>query len=166
MVHLRCYVTHIVSSVTQPYEDDTMTRNHLPLISSNPILRLDGVGDRPVSIVVGTDAWYTWLMDQHIQSFSFRHPLGTFTARRERKRQSWYWYAYRKREGRLRKTYLGKTEDLTLERLNAAATILNRQGRNDDAAQVHLDEHNSDASQVSSSSSDGKGQLFLAPAFS
>src|SRR5947208_17054369 len=143
--------------------DDTMTRNRLPLISSNPILRLDGVGDRPVSIVVGTDAWYTWLMDQHIQSFSFRHPLGTFTARRERKRQSWYWYAYRKREGRLHKVYLGKAEDLTLELLNAAATVLNSQDKNDDGTQAHLDEPDRSASQIFSDSIDGKGQLFLAP---
>jgi predicted ATPase/DNA-binding CsgD family transcriptional regulator len=143
-----------------------MTRNRLPLISSNSILRLDGVGDRPVSIVVGTDAWYKWLIDQHIQSFSFRHPLGTFTARRERKRQSWYWYAYRKRAGRLCKTYLGKTEDLTLERLNEAVTILNSQGKDDDGVQVNLDEYNRNASQISSDSNDGKGQLFQPSAFS
>lgn len=142
-----------------------MTRKRLPLISSNPIFRLDGVGDQPVPIVVGTDAWYTWLMDQHIQSFSFRHPLGTFTARRERKRQSWYWYAYRKRAGRLRKVYLGKTEDLTLERLNAAATFLNSQGKNDDGRQVHLDELEGSASQISSDSIDGIGQLFQSPVF-
>jgi len=35
-----------------------------------------------------------------------------------------YWVAYRRHGGRLRKAYLGKTEDLTLERLNAAAALL------------------------------------------
>jgi predicted ATPase/DNA-binding CsgD family transcriptional regulator len=147
-----------------------MTRNRLPLISSHSILRLDGVEDQEVPIVVGTDSWYRWLIDQHIQSFSFRHPLGTFTARRECKRQNWYWYAYRKRAGRLRKTYLGKTEHLTLERLNAAATVLNSQDRNDDntddSTQVHLDEHNLGAAQVFPDTSDGEGQFFLSPAFS
>jgi predicted ATPase/DNA-binding CsgD family transcriptional regulator len=147
-----------------------MTRNRLPLISSHSILRLDGLGDQEVPIVVGTDAWYRWLIDQHIQSFSFRHPLGTFTARRERKRQNWYWYAYRKRAGRLRKTYLGKTEHLTLERLNAAATVLNSQGRNDDntddSTQVHLNEHNRGAAQVIQDSSDLKDQFFLSTASS
>ena len=143
-----------------------MARNRLPLISYNPIIRLDEAEDQPVPVVVGTDAWYSWLIDQHIQSFSFRHPLGTFTARRERKRQSWYWYAYRKRAGRLRKVYLGKAEDLTLERLNAAATVLNSQDKNDDGTQAHLDEPDRSASQIFSDSIDGKGQLFLAPAFS
>ncbi len=143
-----------------------MTRNRLPLISSDPISRFDRVGDQPVPIVVGTDAWYTWLMDQHIQSFSFRHPLGTFTARRERKRRSWYWYAYHKHAGRLRKVYLGKTEDLTLERLNEAAAVLNIQDINNNGTQVHLDEYNTSASQISSDSSDSKGQLFRPPAFS
>jgi predicted ATPase/DNA-binding CsgD family transcriptional regulator len=141
-------------------------RNRLPLISSNPLVRSNGVGDQLVPIVVGTDAWYTWLMDQHIQSFSFMHPQGTFTARRERKRKRWYWYAYRKRAGRLRKVYLGKTEDLTLERLNEAATVLNSQGTIDGGIQVHLDEYNRSASQISSDSIDGKCQLFQPPAFS
>jgi hypothetical protein len=95
MVHLRCYVTRTVSSVTQPHEDDTMTRNRLPLVSYNSIINVAEAEAQPAPVVVGTDAWYTWLMDQHIQSFSFRHPLGTFTVRRERNRQSWYWYAYR-----------------------------------------------------------------------
>src|SRR6266567_674957 len=43
MVHLICYVTHTVSSVTQPHEDHTMTRNRLPLISYNSIFRLDRI---------------------------------------------------------------------------------------------------------------------------
>jgi LuxR family transcriptional regulator, maltose regulon positive regulatory protein len=35
-----------------------------------------------------------------------------------------YWYAYRKQGGRLRKGYLGRAEDLTLQRLDAVATRL------------------------------------------
>src|SRR5437588_12931348 len=105
-----------------------MTRSRLPLVSDNYILGFDGTGEKFAPIVVGSDAWYTWLVDQHIQSFSFRHSLGTLTARRERKRHGWYWYAYRKRAGRLRKAYLGKTEQLTIERLSAAAASLTGQG--------------------------------------
>src|SRR5260370_42248853 len=106
-----------------------MTRSRLPLVSDNHVLGLDGIGDQLAPVVVGTDAWFTWLADQHIQSFSFRNPLGTFTARRERKRYSWYWYAYRKRARKLRKAYLGKTEEETLERLKSAAPVLSSQGR-------------------------------------
>lgn len=166
MIHLRCYVTQTGSSVTQPLEDDTMTRNRLPLVFHNSVVNGGEAEDQSIPVVVGTDAWYAWLMDQHIQSFSFRHPQGTFTARRERKRQSWYWYAYRKCAGRLRKAYLGKTEELTLERLNAAATLLNGQGNNDVSPQGHPDELHESASQESSDSVDGKDRRFLSPASS
>jgi hypothetical protein len=47
-----------------------MTRSRLPLVSGNHVFVLDRAGDQPVPVVVGTDAWYTWLIDQHIQSFS------------------------------------------------------------------------------------------------
>ena len=35
-----------------------------------------------------------------------------------------YWYAYRKREGKLAKKYLGKTADLTFTRLKEVAGVL------------------------------------------
>lgn len=141
-----------------------MTRKHLPLVSDNRLLRLNGEGDHLASVVVGSDAWYTWLVDQQIQSFSFKSLLGTFTARRERKRHGWYWYAYLKREGKLRKAYLGKTEELTLERLNAVASALARQGKLDDGPRAQSDKPASSAPQIFPDSFDGKGQSFLTPA--
>jgi predicted ATPase/DNA-binding CsgD family transcriptional regulator len=141
-----------------------MTRRHLPLVSDNRLLGLDGAGDQLASVVVGSDAWYTWLADQQIQSFSFKSHLGTFTARRERKRHGWYWYAYLKREGKLRKAYLGKTEELTLERLNAVASALARQGNLNDGPRAQLDKPASSAPQVFSDYVDGKDQFFLTPA--
>jgi predicted ATPase/DNA-binding CsgD family transcriptional regulator len=102
-----------------------MTRSRLPLVSDNHLLKCDGAENQVAPIVVGSDAWYTWLVDQHIHSFSFRSPWGAFTARCEHKRYGWYWYAYRKYAGKLRKAYLGKTEELTLERLNTTAATLN-----------------------------------------
>jgi len=80
-----------------------MRRSHLPVVSDTQVFGLDRAGEQPYPFAVGTEAWYSWLKDHQIQSFCFKHPLGTFTARRERKRHGWYWYAYRKREGRLRK---------------------------------------------------------------
>jgi hypothetical protein len=51
--------------------------------------------------------------------------LGTFTARKERfQRGGWYWRAYRRRFGRLRRVYLGKSEQLSLDCLEAAAQRL------------------------------------------
>ncbi len=105
----------------------------IPLVSDNHLLLLNRVGKNPSSIIVGSDAWYAWLADEQNKSFSFRNYLGTFTARRERQRNGWYWYAYRRSEGKLRKVYLGKTEELTLERLNAVMAALNGQGNVSDA---------------------------------
>jgi predicted ATPase len=141
-----------------------MKRRHLPLVSGNHLLGLDGAEDQLASVVVGSDAWYTWLADQQIQSFSFKGHLGTFTARRERKRHGWYWYAYLKRESKLRKAYLGKTEELTLERLNTVASALASQGNLNDGPRAELDKSASSASEIFSDSVDGKDQFFLTAA--
>jgi len=50
---------------------------HVPEEPSDPIL-------------VGSEAWYCWLAAEQHPSFAFRHQLGTFTVRRERRRQQWY----------------------------------------------------------------------------
>ncbi len=68
-------------------------------------------------------AWFAWL--DEVSSFAFHGQRGSFTARKETKqRGAAYWYAYRKREGTLAKKYLGKTADLTLARLEDAASML------------------------------------------
>jgi hypothetical protein len=55
-----------------------------------------------------------------VRTFAFRSAFGTFTARKEQasnKRGGWYWRAYRKREGKLHRVYLGKSEEVTLDRM-------------------------------------------------
>src|SRR5215210_184929 len=81
-------------------------------------------------IAVDSPAWAAWLEDRAARSFSFEGPSGTFTARKERRSGSneGYWSAYRKRGGKLRKVYLGKAENLTLARLDAAAARLTGHG--------------------------------------
>src|SRR5215210_2050113 len=81
-------------------------------------------------IAVDSPAWAAWLEDWANRSFSFEGPSGTFTARKERRSGSneEYWSAYRKQGGKLRKVYLGKAENLTLARLDAAATELTGHG--------------------------------------
>ena len=72
-------------------------------------------------LAVGSAAWFAWLADDAVRSFSFRSPAGTYTARKERRRRGGaYWVAYRTAGGRQRKVYLGKAGDLSLERLEAA----------------------------------------------
>jgi predicted ATPase/DNA-binding CsgD family transcriptional regulator len=78
------------------------------------------------TISVGTTAWYTWL-EQH-RSFTFETPRTTFTARKEQRTAGWYWYAYRRMGGKLHSFYLGKSADLTLQRLNEAAAAFERAG--------------------------------------
>ncbi len=147
-----------------------MIRSRLPLVSDKHLLGFDGameqkeLREQPVPVVVGSDAWDTWLADQQIMSFSYRGPLGSFTARRERKRHGWYWYAYRKWGGRLRKAYLGKSEELTPERLNAIAAALIEQGNNHNGPQAAPPvAPDRSASQVSSDVVDGKDRFFPTP---
>jgi predicted ATPase len=74
---------------------------------------------------VDTPDWYNWL--EIASTFTFRSASGVFTARKEQagnKRGGQYWRAYRKRNGKLHRAYLGKSEDITLERLNAIAVVV------------------------------------------
>ena len=85
-------------------------------------------GGRDERLPVGTPAWYAWLSTA--RSFAFRSVLGTFTARKEpasNRRGGEYWRAYRRRNGTLNRVYLGKSEELTPDRLHAAAEALARE---------------------------------------
>ena len=78
-------------------------------------------------VALDSPAWFAWLADDRHSSFHFHHPVGEFTARKERKQRGrWYWVAYRQVQGKLYKTYLGKSETLTEARLCAAAQDLAR----------------------------------------
>jgi predicted ATPase/DNA-binding CsgD family transcriptional regulator len=79
--------------------------------------------------MVGTPEWYTWL--KTASTFAFRSDYGSFTARKEsagNKRGGEYWKAYRTHKGKLHRAYLGKTEALTLEHMNAVAAALIGEG--------------------------------------
>lgn len=76
-------------------------------------------------ICVGTVAWYNWL--EHASTFTFVSDLCLFTAHKEvRKASRAYWKAYRKHGGKLYRAYLGKSEHITLERMNTVAAFLSR----------------------------------------
>lgn len=80
-------------------------------------------GEKVHHLTVGTADWYVWL--EQVSTFAFTGPTGTFTARKEpRQRGGAYWKAYRKRAGKLHRVYLGKSNELTLARLQAVATAL------------------------------------------
>src|SRR5215469_15671829 len=97
------------------------------------------------SLAIGTQDWYTWL--ETVTTFAFSSACGTFTARKEQagnKRGGLYWRAYRRRNSKLHRAYLGKSEELTLERLNASAAALsgdNLTGRASGAQEPPLQGH-------------------------
>jgi predicted ATPase/DNA-binding CsgD family transcriptional regulator len=98
----------------------------IPVVQGDTLIYQQGGQD--YRLLVGTPAWYAWLSTA--RAFAFRGAFGTFTARKEQasnKRGGWYWRAYRKREGVLRRVYLGKSEEVTLDRLNAVAVTLAKQ---------------------------------------
>lgn len=68
------------------------------------------------TIPVGSSLWFAWLADH--SAFKYENEVGHFTAKREIRAGGAYWYAYRRRDGKLTKAYLGKTEELTPERLH------------------------------------------------
>jgi predicted ATPase/DNA-binding CsgD family transcriptional regulator len=105
-------------------EGSEMARIHIPLVSNDRLLLRDSVGNVLTHIPIGDSSWYGWLDDERNPSFSFKGGAGSFTARREQQRNGRYWYAYRKRDGKLRKVYLGRKEELTLQRLNIVAEQL------------------------------------------
>src|SRR5215472_18893559 len=77
-------------------------------------------------IPIGTAAWFSWL-ELH-RAFSFATGRLTFTVRKEQRRGGWYWYAYRRSQGRLHSFYLGKSAEMTLQRLDEAAAAFERAG--------------------------------------
>ncbi len=77
-------------------------------------------------ILVGSDAWYCWLGT--IKSFRYQ-PAQTakYTLRSDitvRNRTKDYWYAYRKVNCKQRTYYLGKTSELSYEKLQMAVDEL------------------------------------------
>jgi hypothetical protein len=75
-------------------------------------------------ILVGSDDWFAWLRDG--STFAYATDGATFTAKKKARRGSWYWYAFATREKRTKSAYLGRSQDLTVERLRATARKLNQ----------------------------------------
>ncbi len=73
---------------------------------------------------VGSRKWFEWLSNGSVASFRFETETNSYTARKEQRESGDYWYAYKKIEGRLRSTYIGRTDELTLEKLEQAVQKL------------------------------------------
>src|SRR5215472_1781891 len=76
-----------------------------------------------LDIVPESPAWFSWL--EQASSFAFRGQGGHYTARKEsRAHGQTYWYAYLGTGQQLSKKYLGKSQELTLARLEEVAARL------------------------------------------
>jgi LuxR family transcriptional regulator, maltose regulon positive regulatory protein len=73
---------------------------------------------------VGSPKWFSWVADAKKFVFTFPDLPGHFSAHKEPHCGKWYWFAYRGRQGKFRRTYLGKPTELTTERLHAIAQQL------------------------------------------
>src|SRR6476469_592627 len=93
-------------------------------IPNTPQSGRQSLGAHDASPITGeTAAWVAWL--EEATTFPVTSPAGRFTARKERQaRGGGYWKAYRTSHGTLHRVYLGKAQDLTLDRLNQAAATL------------------------------------------
>ena len=105
-----------------------MVRHAIPQVINDRLISSVGATEYLRTIDVGSEAWYAWLNEPGTHSFAFQSQEGRFTARREHSHGNRYWYAYRSQHGQLHKIYLGKSEQLTLLRLQEATTILSANG--------------------------------------
>ncbi|HET8843164.1 MAG TPA: AAA family ATPase, partial [Ktedonobacteraceae bacterium] len=98
-------------------------RRNRSIVTGN-VLRYQEQGQEQ-TVPVGTETWYVWL--RSARAFTFHTSSGRFTVRREQAgngRGGWYWKAYCRQGGKLCSAYLGKTERLSLERLQTVAAEL------------------------------------------
>src|SRR6266576_3160367 len=105
----------------------TRSRFHYPLpqVKDAQLLLRDATGTLLSTIPIDSAEWYGWLQDHTHQSFSYQTPTGAITLRREQQRRGSYWYAYQSQRGKVHKVYAGKSDHLSLERLQmVAATLL------------------------------------------
>ena len=91
----------------------------IPVVS-NGRLRIDSVLGQQ-ALVVGSKRWFQSLSHNSIMSFRFQGETGSYTARKEERESGEYWYAYKKIQGKLRSTYIGRTDELTLDKLESIA---------------------------------------------
>lgn len=74
------------------------------------------------AVSLDSPAWFDWLATN--TTFYLESPEGTFTGRREQRDGAFFWYAFRRQRKQLYKVYLGRSVDLTRERLLMVARQL------------------------------------------
>jgi hypothetical protein len=82
-------------------------------------------------IELESPSWWQWLESEEARSFRFECDCGvnSYTVRRENIKAGRFWYGYKKVERQLHKSYIGRSSDLTFERLEAVARALLTPGK-------------------------------------
>src|SRR3569832_810956 len=110
-----------------------------------------GIFEQPSGkcVVVGLGVWWDWLESDEAKSFRFEtdHGVKSYTARKEAiQSKGYFWYAYKKVDKRLHKSYIGKTAELTLGRLETVADSLGQPK----AIKLHTELGNQEEGELSS----------------
>ena len=72
-------------------------------------------------VEIDSHRWFDWLTENQ----SFRYESNEHAPYTARKEKSDYWYGYRKVSGKLHKRYIGKSAEVTQEKLENIAEALN-----------------------------------------
>ncbi len=98
-----------------------MRKSKLPIVNENAF----SLEDENLVIRVGSDEWYAWLSINKgfryvpmQEGWTLNYGITVY------KRDTGFWYAYRRVNSKLRQTYLGKTEILDFDTLQAASIRL------------------------------------------
>ena len=124
-MHLPSSPTHCTLPPAVPHSTHTARKGatvarSTPRVDGSVLVDSDGAAG---GIVVGSPAWYAWL--EGATTFAFSSAQGSFTATREQgEATGGDWHVSHPRAGRLQRVVLGRSADLTLDRLQATATAL------------------------------------------
>lgn len=88
--------------------------------NSIPVVAFDQLSHDP-SIKVGSERWYEWLSNPATKSFRYESDEVNYTA--SKRPNSPYWNAFKKSNGKLKREYLGKSSDITLEKLQEISKL-------------------------------------------
>src|SRR5579884_2144885 len=83
-------------------------------------------GESPLSPDDGGH-WLEWLEEHRAFAFHGRNGHCNLLKEKRRRGNEGYWYAYRRYEGRMLKRYVGRSEQVSMERLEEIATLLTRE---------------------------------------
>lgn len=81
---------------------------------------LGGLLELPSGDVVEIESasWFSWLANPSFRSFRFEDGISPYTCRKEKvKGTDGYWYGYQRVDGKVTKRYIGKSDDLSHQKL-------------------------------------------------